>query len=562
MKVLSLFSGVGGFDMGLEQAGWTTAFQCEIDSQCQRVLKHRWPDVPKWDDVSTLTGKHILEQTGGVDAVAWGSPCQDLSLAGKRAGLGGDKSSLFHEGIRIINELQELSDGKYPTISIWENVAGAFSSNNGRDFETVLRSLADSRCYHLEWSVLDAQFFGVPQRRRRVFVISVFNLGIAERISGQILAIDKGGSRRTSESKQQRQESSRRSQNSVGADSESVGMLFPALMDGNRTDDIRIWDDGVSPTLAAKMGTGGNNVPFVVDDQRPFFIDFAAMNQGMTALYDPVIEQRDVATCLPAANPHAVAQFKDVDATVDPTKPFFIDVAAMYQGPASTFEPIIDQRDVTTSLIATFPHSVAQFKDVADTLCSRDSKGTDSSAKNLVVQSDDLPYQDVVGTLCADDRKGVGNQYVNDDKLIIQRVENTGITIPIDIRNAIRDPQVTKSNTTGVGNDGDPSYTLTTAFVPAVAFAHNNGVDVQPSEHLVPTLTTNSQSHSVMSKLIVRRLTPRECERLMGWPDDHTRFAADGKEIADTHRYKMCGNGVASPVAQWIAEQINIVMDN
>jgi DNA (cytosine-5)-methyltransferase 1 len=209
-------------------------------------------------------------------------------------------------------------------------------------------------------------------------------------------------------------------------------MLFPALMDGNRIDDIRIWDNGVSPTLAAKMGTGGNNVPFVVDESKPIFIDFAAMHQGPNALYDPIIDQRDVSTCLPAGLTHAVAQFNHDDATVDPTKPFFIDVAAMYQGPASTFEPIIDQRDVTTSLIATFPHSVAQFP-------------------------------------------------------------------------------------TGQKQD---------------------------------------------TKLIVRRLTPKECERLMGWPDDHTRFDSDGKEIGGSNRYKMCGNGVASPVARWIAEQINIVMDN
>jgi DNA (cytosine-5)-methyltransferase 1 len=432
MRVLSLFSGAGGFDMGLEQAGWKTVFQCEIDKQCQRVLNRHWPDVPKWDDVSTLTGEHILEHTGGVDAVAWGSPCQDLSLAGRRKGLVGDKSSLFHEGIRIIKELQELTNGQCPTISIWENVAGAFSSNNGADFETVLCELADCRCHHLEWSVLDAQFFGVPQRRRRVFVISVFDLGIAKRCDGQILAVSKSGRRRTQTRESQRKSVARSVADSVATDSESVGMLFPALMDGNRIDDIRIWDNGVSPTLAAKMGTGGNNVPFVVDESKPIFIDFAAMHQGPNALYDPIIDQRDVSTCLPAGLTHAVAQFNHDDATVDPTKPFFIDVAAMYQGPASTFEPIIDQRDVTTSLIATFPHSVAQFP-------------------------------------------------------------------------------------TGQKQD---------------------------------------------TKLIVRRLTPKECERLMGWPDDHTRFDSDGKEIGGSNRYKMCGNGVASPVARWIAEQINIVMDN
>lgn len=420
MKVLSLFSGVGGFDMGLEQAGWKTAFQCEIDTQCQRVLQHHWPDVPKWDDVSTLTGQHILEQTGGVDVVAWGSPCQDLSLAGRRKGLDGAKSSLFHEGIRIIKELQEITDGRSPTFSIWENVAGAFSSNNGADFETVLCELAECRCHHLEWSVLDAQFFGIPQRRRRVFVISVFDLGVAKRCDGQILAVAKSSRRNTQTSQQQIQRTSRSVADSVESDSEQAMMLFPALMDGNRIDDIRIWDDGIAPTLAAKMGTGGNNVPFVVDENKPFFIDFASMHQGPNAAFDPIIDQRDVITCLPAAFPHAVAQF--------PTA-----------------------------------YSIRE--------------------------------DNIAGNFSA-----------------------------TEIETAL----------------------ALTALRPSVQSHHAQTFIVDKPD----------------TQLIVRRLTPKECERLMGWPDDHTRFGADGKEIAHTNRYKMCGNGVASPVAKWIAEQINLVLND
>lgn len=86
MKVLSLFSGAGGFDMGLEQAGMEVVYQCEIEKKCRLVLKRHWPDVPLHDDVSTLTGKMVLDAVGSVDVVAWGSPCQDLSVAGGRAG--------------------------------------------------------------------------------------------------------------------------------------------------------------------------------------------------------------------------------------------------------------------------------------------------------------------------------------------------------------------------------------------------------------------------------------------------------------------------------------------
>lgn len=181
MRVLSLFSGVGGFDMGFEAAGFTTAFQCEIDKHARAVLDHHWPDVPKWDDVTTLTGRHILDATGGVDIVIWGSPCQDLSLAGKRAGLSGERSGLFHEGIRIIKELRELSNGKYLTWSVWENVVGALSSNRGADFGEVLHQMDEAGACFSEWTVLDAQHFGVPQRRRRVFVTSCFDPATSQR---------------------------------------------------------------------------------------------------------------------------------------------------------------------------------------------------------------------------------------------------------------------------------------------------------------------------------------------------------------------------------------------
>lgn len=189
MRVLSLFSGVGGFDMGLEAAGMTTVFQCEIDKNCLQTLNHHWPTVPKWDDVSTLTGQYILDHCEGVDLVAWGSPCQDLSVAGKRAGLTGERSGLFHQGIRIIKELRELSNGKYPTWSIWENVAGALSSNNGADFGEVLYEMDEAGACFSEWSMLDAQYFGIPQRRRRVFVISCFDSSIAARCPEQILTV-------------------------------------------------------------------------------------------------------------------------------------------------------------------------------------------------------------------------------------------------------------------------------------------------------------------------------------------------------------------------------------
>jgi DNA (cytosine-5)-methyltransferase 1 len=186
-KILSLFSGVGGFDMGLEAAGMETVFQCEHDKYAVNILEKHWPHIPRWSDVNTLTGRHILDHVPIVDVVAWGSPCQDLSSAGRRAGLTGERSSLFHQGIRIIKEIRKETNGKYPKISIWENVVGALSSNKGADFGYVLDKMAEAGALVVEWRILDAQYFGVPQRRRRVFVVAVFDPATAERCPDPLL---------------------------------------------------------------------------------------------------------------------------------------------------------------------------------------------------------------------------------------------------------------------------------------------------------------------------------------------------------------------------------------
>ena len=148
-----------------------------------------------------------MEHTDGVDLVAWGSPCQDLSLAGKRAGLSGERSGLFHQGIRIIKELRELSNGQYPTWSVWENVVGALSSNGGADFGEVLHEMDEAGACFSEWAVLDAQYFGVPQRRRRVFVLSCFDSATAAGCPDKILVVGESSRGDSSKGKPAREDS-------------------------------------------------------------------------------------------------------------------------------------------------------------------------------------------------------------------------------------------------------------------------------------------------------------------------------------------------------------------
>lgn len=217
MKFGSLFAGVGGFDIGLEAAGWECRWQVEWDPHCQQTLAHHWPNTAKYLDVSDVSGYDIEP----VDVITFGSPCQDLSVAGKRAGLvDGGRSNLFFQATRIIKEMKEKTNGEYPRIAIWENVPGALSSNGGDDFAAVLEEMVNCGSYHLEWSILDAQFFGVPQRRRRVFVIAVLDPAIASQCGSQILAVSESRRRNTATRKPKRENPATNPATSIGDSSQ------------------------------------------------------------------------------------------------------------------------------------------------------------------------------------------------------------------------------------------------------------------------------------------------------------------------------------------------------
>jgi DNA (cytosine-5)-methyltransferase 1 len=168
MRFGSLFSGIGGFDLGFERAGMECIWQIEIDLKCQEVLEKRFTGVKRYGDITKVTG---LEP---VDVICGGFPCQDLSVAGKRAGLAGERSGLWYEFLRIIQEVR-------PQWVVIENVPGLLSSNHGADFAVIVQGLAE--CGYLSaWGVLDAQYFGVAQRRRRVFVVASLGDGRAAEI--------------------------------------------------------------------------------------------------------------------------------------------------------------------------------------------------------------------------------------------------------------------------------------------------------------------------------------------------------------------------------------------
>ena len=171
MKVASFFSGIGGIDLGLERAGMEVAFQCEILTFGQKILKKHWPGIPLSSDITKVTATDIPD----VDVFAGGFPCQDLSLAnqGKRKGLEGARSGLFYKYAELIKE-------KKPRWVFIENVPGLLNSAKGQDFKIVISTL-DELGYGVSWRVLDAKFFGTPQRRRRTYIVaSLGTIGAAE----------------------------------------------------------------------------------------------------------------------------------------------------------------------------------------------------------------------------------------------------------------------------------------------------------------------------------------------------------------------------------------------
>jgi len=170
VKVGSLFSGIGGIDLGLEKAGMGCAWQVEIDQQCRELLAQKWPETERFEDVKDCGSGNLQP----VDLISGGFPCQDVSVAGRRAGLDGKRSGLWFEFHRILAET-------HPRWVIIENVPGLLSSNEGRDFAIVLRGLADLG-YGVAYRILDAQYFGVAQRRRRVFIIGSLGDGSAAEI--------------------------------------------------------------------------------------------------------------------------------------------------------------------------------------------------------------------------------------------------------------------------------------------------------------------------------------------------------------------------------------------
>ena len=248
LTAVSLFAGVGGFDLALERNGVKVVAAVEIDKHARGVLERRFPDTTLFEDVTEVTGDQ-LRAAGFVPErgiITGGFPCQDLSVAGKRAGLEGGRSGLFWHIVRLAKELQ-------PKWLILENVPGLLSSNGGQDMGTVLGALGECG-YGFAYRVLDAQYFGVPQRRRRVFIVGC--LGDTGGAPAEVLALSEGVCGYFEAGGKSRKATATSARNSTEDSGGAVGTLTSEAMPPF---DLPAYGGEIIPTVTAKwrFGSGG-----------------------------------------------------------------------------------------------------------------------------------------------------------------------------------------------------------------------------------------------------------------------------------------------------------------
>lgn len=273
MTLGSLFDGSGGFPLGAILCGITPVWAAEVEPYPIKVTKTRIPFMKHLGNVTEIDGAKIEP----VDIITFGSPCQDLSIAGKREGLQGNRSGLFHEAMRIVKEMRIATNGEKPRYIVWENVTGAFSSNKGEDFRVVLETIMqakdetftvprpekwnESGCIvadslSLAWRTFDAQYWGVPQRRKRIYLVADFD---GER-AGKILFEQESLRGNSSKSVQAWKDLTESSRRSTDLSSEYRMTLFENHAMNARYNELK----NACSTLTAGLGTGGNNQPLVV----------------------------------------------------------------------------------------------------------------------------------------------------------------------------------------------------------------------------------------------------------------------------------------------------------
>ena len=630
----SLFDGSGGFPLGGLLSGITPVWASEVEPFPIMVTSRRLPFMKHYGDISQMNGGEIEP----VDIITFGSPCTDMSIAGRRAGLEGKQSVLFYEAIRIIKEMRCKTNGKYPRWICWENVPGAFSSNKGEDFRAVLEAIIGVVCEGTEvpmpeknrwpyadlylgggWSLayrtLDAQYWGVPQRRRRIYLVADFAGGSA----GEILFESEGVSGYSAESFRAWQRAARSASPCVGATGfdgyngdltgdvsatlgvncgMSTGRNGIVLNDqgGNRMDitdevtctlraeshhppcvmdapaviplehhptdsRIKIEESDAIQTLTSRMGTGGNNVPLVMSDE------------------DAPVTLKIRSGCEGGGKGALLQENKSATLSCNNDQTVFVPKAYG-----------ICSKD-SNAMKSDNPHSGVYEADTSRTIDRGGGNPTCNQGGIAIVES----YALQGSMIGREDKNGPQGDGVNKDvSFTLNTVDRhavyamtTGYYAQVSKEQA---PTLLSRDYKDAAIINEPCYGIDRS-------AFNQGMNAQfsPSfeEELSPTLVAKGPG-AALTGYTVRRLTPTECARLQGFADwwcsdlgvenpseeeidrwegvfetfrqltDTSKKPKTRKQIAkwlkapyaDAAEYKMWGNGVALPCVYFVLSGI------
>lgn len=431
----SLFAGIGGFDIGFQRTGFKTIWNCEIDKNCQKLLAARFPEAAQHFDVTRF--RHSSFECPTV--ITFGSPCQDLSVAGQRKGLDGERSGLFYEAARIIRGF--VSRGL--EFAVWENVPGSLSSNGGRDFAAVLGALGKCWALDIGWRILDAQWFGLAQRRKRVFLVADFR---GKRVA-EILSLAQS----------------------------LCGDTAPSRETGKR----------IAPTIEGHAGRSGAN-------------NFATSG-GLLEVCG-TIQSRERGG-----------------------------------GFGTDFE-------ATGGLQVVVP----PIAGVSNGGGANGPGRTVDDCESLIV----VALQEVGKRQSGTPMNGVGYSQPGDPMFTLQANAQHGICATLTKNYA------THHGRTAGNNGGIAENQLIAAFKP------NQGAksrSIGYSEDVSPTCESaqgGNNKPALLHGSSVRRLTPTECLRLQGFPDTWL----DDLNFSDSVKYRMIGNAVAVPCAEWIAKRMAKVL--
>ena len=480
MKYLSVCSGIEAASKAWEPIGWEPVAFSEIEPFPSAVLKHHWPKVPNLGDMSKYEQWNI--QSGSVDLLVGGTPCQSFSVAGLRQGLKDPRGNLMLTYLAIAERLK-------PRWLVWENVPGVLSSNGGKDFGSFLGALGELG-YEWAYRVLDAQWFGVAQRRRRVFVVAHLGKG---NLAAKVLF-----------------------------ESESV-----------RRD--------TAPSREARKGIATNVAPSLTASNDPSRSPQSSeVTQQVNAVMQAIAE-REVCGCLS-------------------------DGAHMGGG--------LNGQDAYSGRIMAVANAIP-IHDQATRNAGKRGDKQDGKGNGLGVGKPGDPCP----TLTKGDKHAVlYENHPNDSRVTgphdvapscVSRYGTGGGNVPlvqegVDLYNQALTGDVHCPLRTA-GGHGAPAALVqeTIGFEPGIAT--REGSDSRFVKELSPTLRKEMGDNQVAvsdNRMAVRRLTPRECERLQGFPDDHTMIPWRNKpadQCPDGPRYKALGNSMAVPCMAWIGKRIDAV---